>query len=152
MGTAEPGAVRATAAVALTAALAAGAGVWREGSQRADVAAAVEPALERAALLQEQERYEEALVILTVAEGQLEGHGMPSLRQRVAQRRRDLDMLIRLNEARLQESAPGMETGFDRAARTGSMRQPSNGTGSISPLRTPKRPLGACGSQRSVRN
>jgi serine/threonine-protein kinase len=75
--------------------------VW-EVWQRVAVERAVEPALERAELLQEQERYEESLGILTVAVGQLEGRGLGALRQRVKQRKRDVEMLMRLRESRLQ--------------------------------------------------
>jgi serine/threonine-protein kinase len=92
-----------------------GAILVREAWQRAAIERAVEPALERAELLQEQERYEEALGILTVAEGQLEGRGLGALRERVNQRKRDVDMLMRLEEARLRLAFTGQEDGSDYA-------------------------------------
>jgi len=94
--------VVAVAGLVLAVLLLGGAILAREAWQRAAVARAVEPALERAELLQEQEWYEEALGILAVAERQLEGRGLGAIRQRVNQRKRDLEMLMRLRDARLR--------------------------------------------------
>jgi serine/threonine-protein kinase len=91
-----------------------GAILVREAWQRAAVERAVETALECADLLREQERYQEALEILTVAEGQLEGRQLGALRERIRLRKRDVDVLMRLEEARLHPSA-GSKEGFDFA-------------------------------------
>ncbi len=95
-------AVRAGIAVLLLALVVGGAALWREQQQRDAVERAVVGSLERAESLQEQERWEEALGVLAVAEAQLEGHGLGTLRERVKQRARDVEMLKRLEEARLQ--------------------------------------------------
>jgi serine/threonine protein kinase/tetratricopeptide (TPR) repeat protein len=88
--------------------------LWRDLGQRA-AAAAVEAALGRSDVLRQQERWQEALAVLAVAAGQLEGRGLGALGQRVEQARRDVDMLLHLEEARLQHAAAGKETGFDYA-------------------------------------
>ena len=68
--------------------------LWREISERAAIEGAVQSALVRADLLQEQERYEEALGVLTVAESQLALRGPAALRQRLEERERDVRMLM----------------------------------------------------------
>jgi serine/threonine-protein kinase len=92
-----------------------GVALWREQGQRAAAAAAVEGALERSEVLRQQERWQEALAVLAVAVGQLEGRGLAALGRRVEQSRRDVDMLLHLEEARLQLSAAGKEAAFDYA-------------------------------------
>jgi tetratricopeptide (TPR) repeat protein/tRNA A-37 threonylcarbamoyl transferase component Bud32 len=89
--------------------------LWRELGQQAAAVASAEAALERAELLREQERWQEAAAILTVAQAQLEGRGQGALRQRVEQARRDVDMLMSLEEARMHASLPGMGQDYDYA-------------------------------------
>jgi tetratricopeptide (TPR) repeat protein/tRNA A-37 threonylcarbamoyl transferase component Bud32 len=104
--------VRATTALLLVLVLLGGAVGWREQRQRDAVERGAESDLERAELLEQQERWDEALAVLAVAEGQLEGHGLDTLRQRVQKHRRDVEMLRRLENAHLQVMAGG-KTGFD---------------------------------------
>jgi serine/threonine protein kinase/Flp pilus assembly protein TadD len=93
-----------------------GAGLlWREQTQQAAAVASAEAALERAELLREQERWQEAAAVLTVAQAQLEGRRQGALRQRVEQARRDVDMLMSLEEAHVQHSLPGKEQTYDFA-------------------------------------
>jgi serine/threonine protein kinase/Flp pilus assembly protein TadD len=107
--------VRAALAVML-AVLSLGAAVlWREQQQRATVQGAVESDLERAALFQQQERWGEAQAVLASAAAQLDGRGLAVLDQRVAGSRRDVDMFLRLEDARLQMAAGSTETGLDFA-------------------------------------
>jgi serine/threonine-protein kinase len=75
------------------------AGLMRELRQRDVAKVAVESALERAAWLQNQERYEEALAVLAAARGQVEGRGLGSLQERALHRERDIEMLVRLRDA-----------------------------------------------------
>jgi hypothetical protein len=89
--------------------------LWRELGQRAAAAVSIEAALERADVLRQEERWQEALAVLAVAQGQLEGRGLGALRQRVEQSRRDVDMFMRLDEARLQKSVTDKESHFDNA-------------------------------------
>src|SRR6266536_2407284 len=107
--------VRATAALVLAVLLLGGGVLWREQRQRGTVEWAVEASLERAELLQQQERWDEALAVLMVAEGQLEGRGLGTLRERVEQLKRDVGMLVGLEQAYLQPAAAGKEAGFDHA-------------------------------------
>jgi tetratricopeptide (TPR) repeat protein len=87
----------------------------RELDQRAAAKHSVESALERVELLRQQERWDEALAVLEVAQGQLEGRGLEELRSRVVQSRRDVEMFRKLEEARLQWAFGGDGTGFDYA-------------------------------------
>jgi tetratricopeptide (TPR) repeat protein len=89
--------------------------LWREQGQRAAAAGTVEGALERSEVLRQQEHWQEALAVLAVAAGQLEGRGLAALGRRVEQSRRDVDMLLHLEEARLQAWAAGNKTHFDNA-------------------------------------
>src|SRR5262249_44526343 len=92
-----------------------GAALWREQRQRAAVEGAVEANLERAELLQQQERWDEALALLVVSEGQVEGHWLGTLAERIEGQKGDVGMLRRRERARLQEAAGGNRTGFDSA-------------------------------------
>src|SRR5207249_12217008 len=65
---------------------------------------AVEGDLQEAEFYQERERWPEALQALERATGRLTGGGPASLRQRVEARRRDVDLVYRLEEARLLAS------------------------------------------------
>jgi tetratricopeptide (TPR) repeat protein len=105
--------VRAATALVLVVLLLGGGFLWREQQQRAAVERAVEASLERVELFQQQERWDEALAILEAAEGQLEGHRLEVLRQRVQRQKRDVEMLTRLENARLRLAAAGKERVFD---------------------------------------
>ncbi len=107
--------VRAALTVMLAMLLLAGAALWREQRERAALQGAVEADLERAALFQQQERWGEAQAVLASAAGLLEGRGLAGLNQRRGPIRRDVDMVLRLEEARLQMAAGSTETGFDFA-------------------------------------
>jgi tetratricopeptide (TPR) repeat protein len=104
--------VRAATALVLVVLLLGGAALTRERWQQAAAERAVEAALGRADLLQEQERWEEALGVLDAAAGHLEGRGLWALRSRVERSRRDVEMLARLEKACLQHAAGGKK-GFD---------------------------------------
>jgi serine/threonine protein kinase/predicted Zn-dependent protease len=86
----------------------------RELRLRDAARAAVEPALERAEWLGSKERYEEALGVLAVADGQLEGRGLVALRERLRQRARDLTMLMRLDQAEGRGTEHVGKKGFER--------------------------------------
>jgi Flp pilus assembly protein TadD len=87
--------------------------------QRFALEQAVEGDLRDADLLQKQEQWSEELHVLERASGRLAAGGSPQLRERVEQRRKDVAMVARLEEARLQRSAAGLEefdyTGADQA-------------------------------------
>jgi hypothetical protein len=105
--------VTAAATVLLATLFLGGVTLWRELGLRAAAEHAGESALERAELLQQQERWDEALAVLALAQGQLESPGLGALRQRVAQARRDVEMQMKLEEAGLQRVAAGKEVAFD---------------------------------------
>jgi tetratricopeptide (TPR) repeat protein len=111
----QKGLVRTAAVLALLGLVVGGAFLWREQVQRAAVERAVQASLERADLLRQQERWDEALAVLTLAESQLAGRGLDALRERVQRQRRDVSMLLQLDKARLQAAAGSKETGFDWA-------------------------------------
>jgi tetratricopeptide (TPR) repeat protein len=114
-GRRHPAWVAAAAALLLALLVLGGVVLWREHEQRVAAEYAVESALERAELLRQQERWDEALAVLAVAQAQLAGRGLGALGQRVEQSRRDVEMLGKLEEARLQRAAAGKEMGFDNA-------------------------------------
>jgi len=89
--------------------------LWREQGQRAAVAASVEGALERADVLRQQERWQEASAVLAVAKGQLAGRGLSALRKRAEQSLRDVQMLMSLEQARMQVAVAGKHVLFDYA-------------------------------------
>jgi serine/threonine protein kinase/tetratricopeptide (TPR) repeat protein len=103
------------AACVLAVLVLAGVALWWEQEQRAAAAVSVEMALERADVLRQEERWQEASAVLAVAHGQLQGRGLGELRQRVEQSRRDVDMLMRLDEARLERSGAGEKSNLDYA-------------------------------------
>jgi tetratricopeptide (TPR) repeat protein/tRNA A-37 threonylcarbamoyl transferase component Bud32 len=78
-----------------------GAGLWWWQGQRV----AVEGNLREAEHLLEQERWPEAVQVLERASGRLTGGGPASLRDRVEALRRDVELVYRLEEARLLASA-----------------------------------------------
>jgi tetratricopeptide (TPR) repeat protein len=100
--------------------------LWRELVQRATAKHSAESALDRVELLRQHERWDEALAVLTVAQGQLKGRGLEALRQRVEQSQRDVEMLRTLEEAYLQRAAsrkgrwdePGADRLYDQAFRS----------------------------------
>jgi hypothetical protein len=75
---------------------------------------AVEAGLERAEWLQSKERYEEAQGVLAAANGQLEGRGLEALRGRLRQQARDLEMLMRLDQAEGRGTEHVGKKGFER--------------------------------------
>jgi tetratricopeptide (TPR) repeat protein len=89
--------------------------LWRELGQRAAAEDSVEAALQRAEVLREQERWQEAAAVLAVAQGQLRGRWLQELRMRVEQAQRDIDMLMDMENARLQSFVSGKETNSDTA-------------------------------------
>ncbi len=105
-----------TAAAALTSiVLVAGAAFeLRELRLRDAARTAAEAGLERAEWLQSKERYEEALGVLAAANGQLEGRGLEALRERLRQRTRDLEMLMRLDQAEGRGTEHVGKKGFER--------------------------------------
>jgi tetratricopeptide (TPR) repeat protein len=100
----HPAWVAAAAALVLAVLVLGGVVLWREHEQRVAAEAAVKAALERVASLQQQERWDEALAVLAVAGGELQGRGLEALRQGVERSRRDMDMLLELEEVRLQRA------------------------------------------------
>jgi serine/threonine protein kinase/tetratricopeptide (TPR) repeat protein len=82
--------------------------LWRDLGRRADAENSVQSALERADALRGEERWQEASAVLAVAQGQVADHGLGALRQRLEQARQDIDMIVNLEEARLQRSATAM--------------------------------------------
>ncbi len=98
-------AVAAVAFVTLAVMVLGGAVLWRELDQRAATEYSVESALERVELLRQQEHWDEVLAVLVVAQGQLKDRGLDTQRLRVHQLQRDLEMLRKLEEARLQRAA-----------------------------------------------
>src|SRR5262249_20067486 len=115
------------AALACVMLLAAGGGWLWVQQDRADRAAAdarreaqierdMTGALQTATLLQEQGRYTDASAALRKAEGLLAAGGGKDLHQRVGEMRADLDMLGRLDDARVQSAEPAPDTmGYDYA-------------------------------------
>jgi serine/threonine protein kinase/Tfp pilus assembly protein PilF len=103
------------AACSLFVLVVAGAALWRDLGQRAAAEASVQVALERADSLLQQERWQAASVVLTLAREQMEGRRLGSLLQRVEQSLRDVDMLMNLEEARVQMSVSNVGTRFDYA-------------------------------------
>ncbi len=81
--------------------------LWREQRQRDAVERSVETSLARVEFLQQQERYDDAVVVLDVVERQLESRGLATLHARFKQRKRDVEMLMRLEKAYLQTAATG---------------------------------------------
>jgi serine/threonine protein kinase/Flp pilus assembly protein TadD len=107
--------VRAVAAFVLVLVLLGGVAEWREYRQRMAAMRTVEAGLERADLLQQQERWDEALAVLAVAEGELTDRKWSALRERLGDRKRDVEMVSRLEKARLQSAAGSKDMGFDYA-------------------------------------
>jgi serine/threonine protein kinase/tetratricopeptide (TPR) repeat protein len=92
-----------------------GAGLWQRERQRDATAQAVGEDLREAEHLQEQERWPEAVQALERAAGRLAGGDVAALRERVEGRRKEVALVGRLEEARLQGSAV-KNRGFDFAA------------------------------------
>jgi tetratricopeptide (TPR) repeat protein len=107
--------VRVVTAVLLTILVSRGVAWRREQLQGAAVERAVEANLQQAEVLQQQERWEEVLAVLQLAEGQLGNWRMEGLREQLKRRKRDVEMLKRLEEARLQVSFGSKEMPFDFA-------------------------------------
>jgi tetratricopeptide (TPR) repeat protein len=103
-----------TAAVLLATLVIGGFAAWRLEQHAARQRRGVEAALAEVARLQQQARWAEARVALDAAENRLKEGGTESLRRRVKQVRRDLDLVARLDAIRLKR-ATWMEGGFDYA-------------------------------------
>jgi tetratricopeptide (TPR) repeat protein/tRNA A-37 threonylcarbamoyl transferase component Bud32 len=106
--------VAAAAAGVLVALLAAGAGAWWLERQRLERRQAVEAALDKAGELQKQARWGEAQAVLEQARERLELDGPADLRRRVQQARADLQLVDRLDAARLK-AATIVESHYDEA-------------------------------------
>jgi serine/threonine-protein kinase len=102
-----------------------GGSLWGQHRQAAAKEQAVGEDLREAELLQEQERWPEALQALERTAGRLAGSGPASLRERVERRQKEVALVAWLEEARLQVAAPGEEqapydfAGADRAYTSG---------------------------------
>jgi serine/threonine protein kinase/Flp pilus assembly protein TadD len=109
--------VWSAAVVLLLAALMAGINAMWLARKRAETAAAVAAVLKEAKDLQGTEKWPEALAAARRAEALLQlGGGGDDLRQRVQELLRDLEMVGRLEEARLQRAAGAKGEGFDLEA------------------------------------
>ncbi len=87
---------------------------WQQ-RQWAALEQAVGDDLREADLLQKEERWSEELRVLERASGRLAAGGSPQLRERVEQRRNEVALVARLEEARLQRSAVGPDGRLDNA-------------------------------------
>jgi tetratricopeptide (TPR) repeat protein len=81
---------------------------WQQRRQ-AEVEQAVGEDLREADVLQREERWPETLQVLERASGRLAAGGSPQLRERVKQRRRNVAMVARLEEAGLHRSSASLE-------------------------------------------
>ncbi len=73
-------------------------------ARRRAVEAKAESAFEQAIGLQEQGKYADALSAILRAEGLLDAEGDPELRHRVQERRKDLEMVLKLENLRLENT------------------------------------------------
>jgi serine/threonine-protein kinase len=90
----------------------------------------VEAALEEVARLQQQARWAEARVALDQAEGRLEGGGPASLRARLEQARRELDLVAGLDAIRLKR-ATWVADHFDNAGADQQYEQAFDAAGMV---------------------
>jgi serine/threonine protein kinase/tetratricopeptide (TPR) repeat protein len=104
--------VRSVVALVFTILLLSGAALAWQQRQLAAVELAIGEDLREADLLQRQERWAEELQVLERASGRLAAGGLPHLRERVEERRKDAAMIAKLDEAHLLCSTVGSE-GFD---------------------------------------
>jgi hypothetical protein len=94
------------AGVLLGVALASGFWVWRLHQQRAAAEREVEAALQEASRLQEESKWPEALLTIRRAESLLQTDLLgDELRQRVQDRLKDLTMVDRLEQIRLEKTS-----------------------------------------------
>jgi serine/threonine-protein kinase len=105
----------AAAAALLVAVLMGGATLWGRLQERAATERVVGEYLQRAELLQEQERWSEMRQVLERAEERLAQGGLDYLRQRVRRLRDEADWVAELEEARLQYDGTSDLAGTDRA-------------------------------------
>jgi Flp pilus assembly protein TadD len=87
--------------------------LWQQHLQQAEVAGRVEEDLKAVRAELSRGGWREATAALERAEARLPGANDKALAQRVAQARKDRDLLARLDEARLRMASPGGD-GFDR--------------------------------------
>jgi serine/threonine-protein kinase len=121
----------ATAAGLLVALVLGGFGAWRLERQAARQRRGVEEALQEVARLQGQARWAEARLVLDGAESLLGQAGAEDLRARLAQARRDLDLVARLDAIRLRRSKvvkglfdeAGVDRGYEEAFREAGMAE-----------------------------
>ncbi len=114
--------VWSVAALVFTVLLLCGAVVGWQQRQLATLEQAVEDDLREADLLQKQERWSEEMQVLERASGRLAAGASTHLRERVDERRTNVAMVARLEEARLQCSGQGPE-GIDDAGADQLMRR-----------------------------
>jgi serine/threonine-protein kinase len=120
-----------TAAALLVTLVLGGFGAWRLEQQAARQRRAVESALEEVARLQGQARWTEARIALDAAESRLGDAGAGSLRVRLEQARRDLDLVARLDAIRLKRATwlgdrfdtAGADRGYEEAFRDAGMAE-----------------------------
>jgi serine/threonine protein kinase/Flp pilus assembly protein TadD len=84
-----------------------------EATRQAATADKVEQALKDAAVLQQQAKWPEALEAVKRAEGFLAGGGNPDLAERVQEQRKDLEMILRLEQIRLPRAIGRAEGSYD---------------------------------------
>jgi serine/threonine protein kinase/Flp pilus assembly protein TadD len=112
--------------ILLAVAVPVGGAVWVASDRAARSAAAsqeVRQALDEAATLQGQGKWQEALGAVKRAQALLAGGGDDELRRRVRELREDLKMVLRLEEVRFPDAAGGAEAGFNRAAAAARIAQ-----------------------------
>jgi tRNA A-37 threonylcarbamoyl transferase component Bud32 len=124
-------AVAGMAAALLASVLLGGLGAWHLAEQAAAQRRGVETALKEVARLQQQARWAEARVALEQAEGRLGEGGADSLRGRLEQVRRELDLVADLDAIRLTRAAwvggrldrAGKDQQYEQAFHAAGMRR-----------------------------
>jgi serine/threonine protein kinase len=117
--------VAAGGALLLAAALLGGSNLWWLGLQRAKTERAVAGYLQKAELLQEQGRWDEAAQVLARAEERLAGGGPAGLLEQVRRLRDEADWVAELEEARLcaADAGPDHPFGLDLAGADRAYRE-----------------------------
>jgi serine/threonine protein kinase/Flp pilus assembly protein TadD len=97
-----------------------GAALWRQELRSAATAQAVENDLKEADIFRDQQQWSQARQALERAKGRLEGSGLAALQDQVERRRRELDLVARLEDAHLRAppfSLPGHQEDKHEADR-----------------------------------
>jgi serine/threonine protein kinase/Flp pilus assembly protein TadD len=94
-----------------------------KSARHAAVARELELAMQEASTLQEQKKWPEAREAAKQAQRILAGQGNEEIRERVHQLRKDLEMVLRLEEIRLPPTVAGVEGDFDDLAAVASYAQ-----------------------------